>query len=92
MAALSSPNRFDRIVRVVAIGQYAVPVAVAAFALRSLALPRLFIPALLTLVAYAVTSLRESPEPVPQNRRLLEELAVLGVAALAVVAWGLAVK
>ena len=92
LAALTSPNRFDRIVRVVAVGQYAVPVAVAAFVLRSLALPRLFIPALLTLVAYAVTDLRESAEPLPENRRLLEEMAVLGVAAVAVVAWGLAIK
>jgi len=89
LAALTSPSRFDRIVRVVAFGQYALPVAVATAALRSLALPRLFIPALLTLVSYAVTSLRESPEPVSQNARLLQELAVLGIAALAVIAWGL---
>jgi len=88
LASLTSPSRFDRLVRVVAFGQYALPVAVATAALRSLALPRLFIPALLTLVAYAVTSLRESPEPVPQNARLLQELAVLGIAAVAVIAWG----
>jgi hypothetical protein len=62
---------------------------VAAAALRSLALPRLFIPALLALVTYVVTVVRESPEPVPQNRRLLQELALLGVAALAVIVWGL---
>jgi hypothetical protein len=89
LASLTSPSRFDRIVRVVAFGQYALPVAVATAALRSLALPRLFIPALLTLVSYAVTSLRESPEPVSQNARLLQEMAVLGIAALAVIAWGL---
>jgi hypothetical protein len=92
MAALTSPHRFDRIVRVVAVGQYALPVAVAAYALRTLALPRLFIPALLALVAYVATDLRESPEPAIQNERLLQELAVLGFAALAVVAWGLAAK
>jgi hypothetical protein len=92
MAALTAPHRFDRIVRVVAIGQYALPVALAAYALRTLALPRLFIPALLGLVVYLVTDVRESPEPLPQNVRLLQELALLGFAAVAVVAWGLAAK
>ena len=89
IAALASPYRMDRIVRIVAVGQYAVPVAVGAAVLRTLALPLLFIPALLGVITYLLTDLRESPEPVTQNRRLTEELAVLGVAALAVVAWGL---
>ncbi len=89
LAALSSPHQFDRIVRVVAIGQYGVPVGLAAALLRSLALPRLFIPALLTLVTYLVTGLRESQEPVTQNQRLLQELVVLGTAGIAAVAWGL---
>jgi hypothetical protein len=57
-----------------------------------MALPRLFVPALLGLAVYVVTDLRESPEPLTQNGRLLQELAVLGLAALAVVAWGLAAK
>ena len=92
MASLTSPHRFDRIVRVVAVGQYAIPVAVAAYVLRTMALPRLFVPALLGLAVYVVTDLRESPEPLTQNGRLLQELAVLGLAALAVVAWGLAAK
>jgi hypothetical protein len=92
LASLASPHRFDRIVRVVAIGQYALPVAVAAAALRSLALPLLFVPALLALVVYVVSSLRESREPATQNRRLLQDLAILGIAALAVVAWGLLTK
>jgi ABC-type sugar transport system permease subunit len=89
LASLTTPHRFDRIVRVVAVGQYALPIAVAAAVLRWMALPRLFIPALLTLVTYVVTVVRESPEPVPRNRRLLQELAVFGVAALAVIVWGL---
>jgi hypothetical protein len=89
IAALASPYRMDRIVRIVAVGQYAVPVAVGAAVLRTLALPLLFIPALLGVITYLLTDLRESPEPITQNRRLVEELAVLGVAALAVVAWGL---
>jgi len=92
LAALLSPGHFDRIVRVVAVGEYAVPVAVAAVVLRDLTLPLLFIPALLTLVVYMATGLRESQEPVQLNRRLLQELAVLSIAALAVIAWGLMAK
>ncbi len=89
IAALTAPHRFDRIVRVVAVGQYGLPVAVAAFVLRSLALPRLFIPALLALAVYVITAVRESAEPIPENWKLLQELAVLSVAAAAVIAWGL---
>jgi hypothetical protein len=92
IAALTSPHRFDRIVRVVAVFQYAVPVAIGAYVLRTLALPRLFIPALLALVVYVMTDLRESSEPLNQNLRLVQELAVLAFAALAVVAWGLAAR
>jgi hypothetical protein len=92
IASLTSPHRFDRIVRVVAIGQYGLPVAVVTGVLRLLALPRFFIPALLALTVYAATGLRESPGPVPQNPRLLQELAVLGIAAVAAVAWGLLAK
>ena len=72
MASLTSPHRFDRIVRIVAIGQYALPLAAATFVLREMALPRLFIPALLALAVYGATELRESPDPVPQNPRLLQ--------------------
>jgi hypothetical protein len=88
IASLSSPHRFDRIVRVVAIGQYALPIALLTIVFRSWAFPRLFIPALLTATAYILTSVRESSEPVPQNVRLLQELAVIGVAAFGVIAWG----
>ena len=92
IAALASPNRFDRIVRIVAIGQYALPVAVATAVLRSLALPRLFIPALLALLVYAETGVRESPEPVPLNAKLRQELALLGLAAAAAIAWGMVIR
>ena len=92
LAALTSPHRADRIIRLVGIGQYAVPVAVAAAALRSLALPRLYVPALLTLVVYVVTVVRESPEPATRDERLLDELALLGIAGLAIVVWGLLVR
>jgi hypothetical protein len=89
LAGLLSPHRFDRIVRFVAVAQYAVAVGLAAGILRSMALPRLFIPALLTLVVYLVTAVRESPERVTLNKRLLQEVAVLALAASAAIAWGL---
>lgn len=89
LAGLLSPHRFDRIVRFVAFAQYAVAVGLAAGILRSMALPRLFIPALLTLVVYLVTAVRESQERVTLNKRLLQELAVLVLAASAAIAWGL---
>lgn len=92
IASISCTSRFDRIVRVLAVGQYAVPVGVAGALLRALALPRLFGPALLTLVAYVVTVVRESPEPVLYNRRLLQEAAVLGLAGALAVVWGLLVR
>jgi len=62
---------------------------VAAALLRWMALPRLFIPALLARATYVVTLVRESPEPVQENRRLLQELGLMGIAALAVIVWGL---
>ena len=92
IASITSTSRFDRIVRLLAIGQYALPVGVAGALLRALALPRLFGPALLTLVAYVVTVVRESPEPVLYNRRLLQEAAVLGLAGALAVVWGLLVR
>jgi hypothetical protein len=92
VASISCTSRFDRIVRALAVGQYAVPVGIAGGLLRALALPRLFGPALLTLVAYVVTLVRESPEPVLYNRRLLQEAAVLGLAGALAVAWGLLVR
>jgi hypothetical protein len=92
IASIASTSRFDRIVRLLAIGQYALPVGVAGALLRALALPRLFGPALLTLVVYVVTVVRESPEPVLYNRRLLQEAAVLGLAGALAVVWGLLVR
>ncbi len=89
IAALIAPGARDRMIRIFAIGEYAVPVAVATWLLRTMSLPRLFIPALLTLAVYVITILRESPEPVVVNRRLLRELAVLVVVAAVAIAWGL---
>jgi hypothetical protein len=76
----------------VALYQYSMILAPAGVLVRVLALPRLFGPAVLTLVSYLVTSLRESGEPVRSNRRLIEETAVLTAAGLAMVALGVVVK
>jgi hypothetical protein len=89
IAALIAPNRYDRVVRVLACLQYGAPIALATWILRGLALPRLFIPALLTLGVYVISGLRESSEPIAINRRLLQELAILGVVAAIALAWGL---
>jgi hypothetical protein len=89
VAALIAPSAIDRMVRVLAVVEYAVPIGLAALAFRSLALPRLFVPALLTLGVYMITIMRESPEPVVLNRRLLRELGVLALAGIATIAWGL---
>ena len=90
LASLASPHRFDRIIRVVAFFQYAVVMAFATAVLRSLDLPRLFVPALLTLGIYVLTDLHESSDSITENRPLLQELLVLGVAAFVVIVWGLA--
>ena len=92
IAALVAPAAIDRMVRILAIVEYAVPIGLATWALRTLALPRLFTPALLTLGVYMITIMRESPEPVVLNRRLLRELGLLALAAVAALAWGLVVK
>ncbi len=74
---------------IVAVYFYVMVIGAAGFAVRIVALPRLFGPALLGLLTYVVTSLRESREPLRRNRRLLEETALLGVAAVVLVAVGL---
>jgi hypothetical protein len=92
ISALVASSAIDRMVRVLAMLEYAVPIGFAAWAFRAMALPRLFVPALLTLGVYMITIMRESPEPVVMNRRLLRELGILTLAAAATVAWGLMVK
>jgi hypothetical protein len=88
LAALASPQRADRIIRIVAFGEYAVPVAVATFVLRTLGLPRLFIPALLTLAIYMVTDVRDSEDTLPESMALAQELGLLAFAGLAIAVWG----
>ena len=77
---------------VAALYQYAVASGHAGGLLRVLALPRLFGPALLTLLLYLVTGFRESPTPIRQSRRLIEESGLLVLAGGAAVIWGLLAK
>jgi hypothetical protein len=92
MAAITRTSRFDRIVRILGFIQYALPVGLAGLVLREVGLPRLFGPALLTLVVYVITVMRDSADPVLENRRLLQELAVLGTVGGVAVVWGLLVR
>jgi hypothetical protein len=77
---------------VVAMYQYAVASGHVGGFLRVLALPRLFGPALLTLLLYLVTGFRESPTPIRRSRRLIEESGLLVLAGTAAVVWGLLAK
>lgn len=92
LAALHSPRRADRIVRFVAFGEYAMPAAAAALILRTIGLPRLFIPALLTLFVYVVAQIRETSDPIAEGRPLYQDMALLGIAAAAILVWGLLVR
>ena len=77
---------------IVALYQYAVASGHIGGFLRVLALPRLFGPALLTLLLYLITGFRESPTPIRQSRRLVEESGLLVIADAAAVVWGLLAK
>jgi hypothetical protein len=92
LASLTRMSRFDRIVRILAFVQYAAPVGLLGAVLRVAGLPRLFGPALLTLVVYVITVIRDSTDPVLENRRLLQELAVLGTVGGVAVLWGVLVR
>jgi hypothetical protein len=81
------PHTAGRVVA--AFCQYAIVLAPTGIAVWVMGLPRLFGPALLLLATYLATSLRESDEPLGSNVRRLEEVAVLVLAGLAVVALGL---
>ena len=89
IAALLPHSRREGIV---ALYQYAVASGHIGGFLRVLALPRLFGPALLTLLLYLVTGFRESPTPIRQSRRLVEESGLLVIAGAAAVVWGLLAK
>lgn len=89
IAALLPHSRREGIV---ALYQYAVASGHIGGFLRVLALPRLFGPALLTLLLYLITGFRESPTPIRQSRRLVEESGLLVIAGAAAVVWGLLAK
>lgn len=89
IAALLPHSRREGLV---AFYQYAVASGHVGGFLRVLALPRLFGPALLTLLLYLVTGFRESPTPMRQSRRLIEESGLLVLAGVAAVIWGLLAK
>ncbi|HEX7544562.1 MAG TPA: hypothetical protein VF361_07145 [Candidatus Limnocylindrales bacterium] len=89
IAALLPHSRREGLV---AFYQYALAAGHIGGFLRVLALPRLFGPALLTLLLYLVTGFRESPTPIRQSRRLLEESGLLVLAGAAAVFWGLLAK
>ena len=92
LAGLASPDRTDRIVRIVACGEYALPVAGATLILRTLGLPRLFIPALLTMIVYVITQLRDTTDEYTEGRPLIQELALLGLVAVSIMVWGYLIK
>ena len=89
IAALLPHSRREGLV---ALYQYAVASGHIGGFLRVLALPRLFGPALLTLLLYLVTGFRESTTPIRQSRRLVEESGLLVLAGAAAVVWGLLAK
>jgi hypothetical protein len=73
----------------VALCQYVLVLVPAGMVVWVLGLPRLFGPALLLLVMYLATSVRESDEPIRSNGRLLQESAALVLAGVGVVVLGL---
>jgi hypothetical protein len=89
IVALRPHSRGDWLV---AIYIYSLAIAPMGVLVRVLALPRLFGPAELTLVAYVVTALRESDEPIRHNSRLLEETAMLALAGVAALAIGMVAR
>ncbi len=75
-----------------AAGTYAVVVAVAAAALRALALPRLLGPALLTVVFYLWAAYRAAPGAERRSFAWLWEYGILVVAAALTVAWNMLLR
>ena len=71
---------------------YAIVIAVAAGAARAIDLPRLVAPAVLTLVLYLWERLHGAAPGRRRETRFLLETALLGVVAVAVVAWNLGLR
>lgn len=72
-----------------AAASYALVIAIAAVALRAMAIPRLLGPALLVLVFYLWDVYRASPRPVRRDLRSLWEIGLLLLVGIVVVGWNL---
>jgi hypothetical protein len=70
-----------------AAASYALVIAIAAVALRAMAIPRLLGPALLVLVLYLWDVYRASPRPVRRDLRSLWEIGLLLLVGVVVVGW-----
>jgi hypothetical protein len=55
-------------------------------------LPRLFIPALLTMIVYVITQLRDTTDEYTEGAPLIQELALLGLVAVSIMVWGYLIK
>ncbi|MCU0483453.1 MAG: hypothetical protein MUC54_04165 [Chloroflexi bacterium] len=72
-----------------AAASYALVIAIAAVALRAMAIPRFLGPALLILVLYLWDVYRASPRPARRDLRSLWEIGLLLLVGVVVVAWNL---
>ena len=75
-----------------AAGTYAASIAIAAGVLRAVAIPRLLLPALLTLVFYLWDTVRGTAPALRRDPRFLWQSILLTALAVAVVAWNLGLR
>ena len=73
-------------------GTYAAVVAIAAGAIRAVALPRLLGPAIVTLVFFLWDAIRGSPPDQRRDPRWIWQTALLGILGIAVIAWNVALR
>jgi hypothetical protein len=73
-------------------GTYAAVVAIAAGAIRAVALPRLLGPAIVTLVFFLWDAIHGSPPAQRRDPRWIWQTALLAVLGLAVIAWNVALR
>jgi hypothetical protein len=89
LAALRERNRQAA---VLSAGTYAAVVAIAAGAIRAVALPRLLGPAIVTLVFFLWDAIRGSPPGQRRDPRWIWQTALLAALGLAVIAWNVALR
>jgi hypothetical protein len=73
-------------------GTYAAVVAIAAGAIRAVALPRLLGPAIVTLVFFLWDAIHGSPPAQRRDPRWIWQTALLAILGLAVIAWNVALR